>query len=279
MHSQGLDKVQQTIIENWRHERLAHFYLITAHEAQQDKTSFLKDWTTQTLSEIWKLEGKNLSQDWLKEPSFYQHPDFTIIDIEGARALVDSPEVVQWQQQLDYQAMELKNKWVVWHECEKITESLANKLLKTLEEPPKKTIILFTSSEKAPLLATIESRAIKIRLPLKDDQSAQHALKTQENESFCDYLERIANLKGDEFLLELTPLLRVGELQETLDFLKKNKAATHMLITYVLDYERSKNSSLQALDALNKRLQWFKKAETFNQGPAQRWLTLLSPYL
>lgn len=269
------------MLENWRQDRLPHFCLISAHEAQQNKDQVLKTWTTHLLSEIWKLEGKKLSEDWQTDPSFYQHPDFTIIDIEGPRALVESPEVVQWQQQLDYRAMELKYKWVVWHECEKITTALANKLLKTLEEPPEKTVILFTTTEKAPLLPTIESRAIKIRLPKQQslDPVQDELLHAQGDERLVDYLERIAQKSQNEFYQLLIPLLRVGEIQETLEFLKKNKESTHLLLTHILDYERTRKSTPQALDALNKRMQWFKKAQTFNQGAAERWLTLLSPYL
>lgn len=272
-----LDIVQKTMLENWRHQRLPHFCLISANESEADKLEVLKNWTNHLLSEIWKCEGKNLAPDWQTNPSFLQHPDFTQVEIEGPSALLSSQPVIDLLAQIDYRPMELRYKWIIWHEAEKINTALANRLLKTLEEPPEKTIILFTTTEKAPLLPTIESRAIKIRLP----KSNFHDLgdKPQASESLVDFLERLGKEQEDEFMQNLSALLRVGEIHETLEFIKKHKLASHQLMLHILDYERTQAKAPQALEALNKRIQWFQKAQTFNQGAAERWLTLLSPYL
>lgn len=271
-----MDQVQKTMLENWKRDRLPHFTLVSANESQKNKEEFLKNWSLELLAAIWTAEGKKLSADWRVNPSFLQHPDISWIDIEGSAALVKSPEVIEWQAQLDYRPMELKYKWVIWPEAEKINVHLANKLLKTLEEPPEKTIVLFTTSEKAPMLPTIESRAIKIRLPKQIDDELVHRPLPQE--SFLDYLSRLGADHGQKFCSELAPLIKVGELHETLEFLKKHKQESKQLLLTVLDFERTRASNPQSLEALQKRLQWFQKSEVFHHGAAERWLTLLSPY-
>lgn len=271
-----MDLVQKTMLENWNKDRLPHFILVSANEAEKNKEEFLKSWALELLAAIWSAEGKNLSADWRENPSFLQHPDISWIEIDGSAALVKSPEVLEWQAQLDYRPMELKYKWVIWPEAEKINVHLANKLLKTLEEPPEKTVLLFTTSEKAPILPTIESRAIKIRLPKQINNEQIH--RPLSDESFLDYLTRLGAEHGETFYHELAPLIKVGELHETLEFLKKHKQQSRQLLLTVLDYERTKAKNPQTLEALNKRLQWFQKSEVFHHGAAERWLTLLSPY-
>ena len=53
---------------------------------------------------------------------------------------------------------------IIWH-SEKMIASAANKLLKTLEEPPKNTVFLLLCSNKDALLDTIVSRLQRVRIP------------------------------------------------------------------------------------------------------------------
>ena len=54
--------------------------------------------------------------------------------------------------------------------------SAQNKLLKTLEEPPKNVHILLGATSEYPLLATLKSRVKKLEIPPFDNQTIYKAL-------------------------------------------------------------------------------------------------------
>jgi DNA polymerase-3 subunit delta' len=91
------------------------------------------------------------------------HPDFTFaggrddpaIKIEAMRELMRLSA---------FQPFEAQRKICVIPDAERMTDEAQNAFLKTLEEPPGKTIFLLTSSGSGDLLETIISRCQKVRL-------------------------------------------------------------------------------------------------------------------
>lgn len=98
------------------------------------------------------------------------HPDIRIIDTAFQAALLDEDEsanlktdtmrvVTRWAQQKP-----LLSKWKVFivRDAEALMMQAQNAMLKTLEEPPPGTVVIFTVSRKTSLLSTIISRACMI---------------------------------------------------------------------------------------------------------------------
>lgn len=84
------------------------------------------------------------------------HPDLRIIRPDGAQIKID--QMRELQQQIVYQPLEGTRKIYIIANTEKMNDSAANSLLKTLEEPPAaSTIILLTENLKT-MLPTIRSR-------------------------------------------------------------------------------------------------------------------------
>ncbi|MCY4404057.1 MAG: DNA polymerase III subunit delta' [Candidatus Poribacteria bacterium] len=84
------------------------------------------------------------------------HPDLRIIRPDGAQIKID--QIRHLQQQIVYQPLEGERKIYIIANTEKMNDSAANSLLKTLEEPPaSSTIILLTENLKT-MLPTIRSR-------------------------------------------------------------------------------------------------------------------------
>lgn len=84
------------------------------------------------------------------------HPDLRIIRPDGAQIKID--QMRELQQQIVYQPLEGERKIFIIANTEKMNDSAANSLLKTLEEPPAaSTIILLTENLKT-MLPTIRSR-------------------------------------------------------------------------------------------------------------------------
>ncbi len=78
------------------------------------------------------------------------------IKIEGVR------EIIQWSYLRPYEG---RWKVCVVRKAERLTEEAGNAFLKTLEEPPRRTVFCLLVENKGHLLETIQSRCFEIRLP------------------------------------------------------------------------------------------------------------------
>jgi DNA polymerase-3 subunit delta' len=65
------------------------------------------------------------------------------------------------------------------HPAEALMAGSANALLKTLEEPPAKSLIILISDQPARLLPTIRSRCLKLGVPMPDPTAARKWLEDQ----------------------------------------------------------------------------------------------------
>lgn len=68
---------------------------------------------------------------------------------------------------------------LVIHPAEAMNPAAANALLKTLEEPPARSVIVLVSDQIGRLLATIRSRCQRVQVPLADADAATHWLAQQ----------------------------------------------------------------------------------------------------
>ncbi|RUM62250.1 MAG: DNA polymerase III subunit delta', partial [Persephonella sp.] len=78
------------------------------------------------------------------------------------------------------QFLKLKSKTgkvVIIENAEKMNIEASNSLLKTLEEPPEKTLIILTTSNITKLLPTIVSRTLKVKFSLLTDEEVKEILK------------------------------------------------------------------------------------------------------
>lgn len=105
------------------------------------------------------------------------HPDFYMIQSDKQIGVDD---VRQGLEKLQGHAQLQQNKCLIIHAADTMTESAANALLKTLEEPTNNTFIILSASS-ARLLPTILSRCEKLTLPLASVSEIQSWLATEHN--------------------------------------------------------------------------------------------------
>ena len=105
------------------------------------------------------------------------HPDFYVIQSDKAIGVDD---VRQGLEKLQGHAQLQQNKCLIIHAADTMTESAANALLKTLEEPTNNTFIILSASS-ARLLPTILSRCEKLILPAASISEIQTWLSTDYN--------------------------------------------------------------------------------------------------
>lgn len=111
-----------------------------------------------------KIEAKN-------------HPDVEIIEYGSKFIKIDA--IRKMQKRLQYKPLEGRYKILIIDRAELINVSAANALLKTLEEPPDKSIIILISSNVNSLLPTLISRCQKLTFSFLQKKEVGHVLKKQ----------------------------------------------------------------------------------------------------
>lgn len=118
------------------------------------------------------------------------HPDIFVVEPESQRKIENETktkddkdkksdnlkieQIRELQAGLQYHPLEAKLKLAIIDECDRMTESGANSLLKILEEPPKATHFILISAMPHALLPTIRSRCQTIAFqPIADDEIAR----------------------------------------------------------------------------------------------------------
>jgi len=127
--------------------------------------------------------------------------DARSIKIEAVR------EVIQWAYRKPYEGS--------WKICmvvkaERLTEEAANAFLKTLEEPPERTVFCLLVEEKGHLLETIQSRSFEIRLMAAAVQPTHAGLSSLEALPVREIFETYATLPREEAKQKLDGLMSLS---------------------------------------------------------------------
>jgi DNA polymerase III subunit delta' len=93
-----------------------------------------------------------------------QHPDVTRLSPEGESTQILIQSVRDLSADLALTAHARGYKVAIISPAEAMNHFAANALLKTLEEPPKRTLVLLVTSQPSRLLPTLRSRCSKLRL-------------------------------------------------------------------------------------------------------------------
>jgi DNA polymerase-3 subunit delta' len=100
-----------------------------------------------------------------------QHPDFLIVQAEDAGTALKVDQIRELQRTISLTPYEANYKIALILRFEQANPNAANAILKTLEEPPSRVIMILTASDSDALLPTINSRCELIQLrPLSINQ-------------------------------------------------------------------------------------------------------------
>ena len=105
---------------------------------------------------------------------------------------VDSASIKGMLKFINFKAIELKKRLIFFTDAHLMSDIVANKLLKVLEEMPESIALFLLVPEGESLLATVESRSIKLRLPKKAESSSI------EDITYSSVFELINDLKLSE---------------------------------------------------------------------------------
>ena len=109
--------------------------------------------------------------------------------------------------------LESRYKVVILYLPENMSLSAANKLLKTLEEPPSHTYFILVSHDQEAILPTVSSRTSSLTVPPFNNEDLFHLLKEKYPTLSTDKLRHVTQLaKGDLLLAyDLEPVIEMTE--------------------------------------------------------------------
>ena len=114
-----------------------------------------------------------------------QHPDVRVVDVAGGRVLdpedttktgIGIKQVLALRREVVYPPYQGRWKVYVLADAETMTTEAANSLLKVLEEPPDRVVIILIAESTVPLLPTVVSRCQLVRFSLIPAPAIERAL-------------------------------------------------------------------------------------------------------
>lgn len=131
-----------------------------------NKSALSKNFLSQFREAV--LENPYMSfDDWAAE-----------LESENKQLFLSVMEVEEWAQKFALKSFEGGSKILIVWNADKIRDDASNKLLKFLEEPPEKTLIILTAETDQDFLPTILSRVQLVKVPRIEDQDIAGHLET-----------------------------------------------------------------------------------------------------
>lgn len=235
-------KLQQVLLRLAEQNKLGHFYILNGRGTQTDKQA---QWIEQFIRQYWTHIEKrqHVPQDlksdadllwihpWDEEKE--EHRDYQVEDLTALMKF------------MGFRGLQSKRRFVVMEEAHRIGSIVANRLLKTLEEPENEVTFFWTNPHATKLLPTITSRAQELILSFTGEIQPTALVE--------EYRQKI--LAGDYPLAQ---------------FLEEAKKEAPQLLDELLSYETRHDGPAQLKQELLTMTQEWRKAQTFNQPPAPR---------
>ncbi|WP_034260083.1 DNA polymerase III subunit [Altibacter lentus] len=123
------------------------------------------------------------SEEWrafvLSNPYASLFDWFQTLGIENKQGNINVREAEEISKRLSLKAYEGGYKVMIIWMAEKMNTECANKILKLVEEPPEKTVLLLLTEQEEQILATIRSRCQRLHFPLLPEEQIAKALQTK----------------------------------------------------------------------------------------------------
>jgi DNA polymerase III subunit delta' len=159
----SLQLLRKAALEN----RLAHLLLFHGGSASERRSAGLH--LAQTLNCYSpEKEGPCQKCQACKKVASGNHPDVEVI--EPLKLSIGIEQVLKWQERVYRKHFEGNYKVFILEEADSLTIPAANALLKVIEEPPERTIIILSALNAEALLLTIQSRAQSVFFPVTGEE-------------------------------------------------------------------------------------------------------------
>ena len=136
--------------------------------------------------------SSHFSSEWrefvLKNPYASLYDWYQFLGIENKQGNISKYEAEDISKKLSLKAYEGGYKVMIIWMADKMNVECANKLLKLVEEPPNKTVLLLLTENEEKVLGTIQSRCQKLHFPLLSEEVIASQLTNYHN--ITDYISK-----------------------------------------------------------------------------------------
>jgi DNA polymerase-3 subunit delta' len=188
--SQGVQLLQRSLARG----RLGHAYLFTGHRLEELER--LARTLAKTLNCQKPVKTGGVATDCCDEcPSCRKIDNETHVDIHWARPesksrVVTVEQTRELMREIQLKPTEAEYKVAIIASADRLNTQAANAFLKTLEEPPAKSILILLSTEPQRILETILSRCLRLNFSAEGARPA--------DEAQAEWLARFGTLAADE---------------------------------------------------------------------------------
>ncbi len=235
--------IESILLKKGKSGELAHFYLLETPLSEDEAGQVLYDFCHQFIRKYFQ----EIEKQTHPVNSLMDHPDVLVITgIEEKKDYtVDDAAILE--KFFSWKAVQSQRKFVVIPEAHRLTEILANKWLKLLEEPPVNATIFLLNPRRIKLLPTIQSRALPIRIPQKR--------------------EKHIDTEWREFLGEMKEM----GLSKFLETFSKGERTLGFWMDELLHWESEQVTGTHDKSSLERVLKLIEEMNTFNQPAATKW--------
>ena len=179
----------ETLSKGRRQNHMPHALLLAGPE-YCGKLDFAKSLAKSLLCES-RDSTTQLACNQCKSCSLYEagsHPDFTSVQLAEKKSQIVVDQIRQLNGFVYLSRSYEGSRVVIISPVERLNINAANSLLKTLEEPPEKTVLILVSSNPSELIPTIRSRCQVLHLPQPSTEQANQWLTEQTLENPAEEL-------------------------------------------------------------------------------------------
>lgn len=232
-------------------KKMAPFYLISTPLDQHNGELLAEKW----FHHFWQNYHLNLTQ--LPYQDINNHPDVLSISTEAQNLKMQDFEGLTFFKETN--PISLPYKFCLINSSKKISAAISNKLLKILEEPGQKLVIILFHDGSSHLLPTILSRAIHLRLTKNDLQlfglSSHPKIEMEESLNEKSFSELFKNLKN---------------AQEWQEFFNKNKEHEKLYFQLFFQLTKKKIQNFKEADRLIEFSKWYQESKLYHNSISER---------
>ncbi len=244
----GHQRILDFLKKSAENDNLSHAYLFTGSSHLGKKTIA---W------EFIKILIPQISNDLQKQKS---HPDILIVDSEK---IISIGQVRKIQHQISLFPYKADYKVVLIKKADKMTAEAGNCLLKTLEEPPGKAILILVTAYPKLILPTIYSRCQIINFLPVSEEELEKSMVNFENKDLKKFI-RLANGRPGLVLKYLKKPDLIQFQNKTINQLE-TLLRGNLKQSYQVAEEMSKDIP-KSQEILNQWLFWFRDLLLFATG-------------
>ena len=173
------------------------------------------------------------------------HPDFVLITPEEDKQQISVDQVREASNRLSMTSGRQGYRIAILEPAHQLTVAAANALLKTLEEPGSRTLILLVTSQRGAMLPTIRSRCQQLGIAIPSVNMAQNWLQQQVGKTVPSELLTFASN---------APLKVMDYLQGSFEIMQRSMSPALASMSQTTDVV--KLAQEWSNDQLNERLNW-----------------------